>query len=83
MPNVFSKLVLQDWALSALPYVNNVFRQYGKHRTTIQRSIIFILILRSILSIRRLVKSMKKKGTTKPVKNNKNKKVEVKDTIGN
>ncbi|CAO3696731.1 unnamed protein product [Rhizopus microsporus] len=65
MPNVFSKLVLPEWALSTVPYINNIFRQYGKYRTTIQRSIIFVLILRSTLSIRRLILAMKKKETTK------------------
>lgn len=80
MPNVFSKLVLPEWALSTVPYINNIFRQYGKYRTTIQRSIIFVLILRSTLSIRRLILAMKKKETTKvPTESGtRKKKVEVK-----
>ncbi|ORE09286.1 hypothetical protein BCV72DRAFT_66342 [Rhizopus microsporus var. microsporus] len=79
MPNVFSKLVLPEWALSTVPYINNIFRQYGKYRTTIQRSIIFVLILRSTLSIRRLILAMKKKETTKAPKESgtRKKKVEV------
>lgn len=80
MPNVFSKLVLPEWALSTVPYINNIFRQYGKYRTTIQRSIIFVLILRSTLSIRRLILAMKKKETTKVSNESgtRKKKVEVK-----
>lgn len=77
MPNVFSKLAIPNWVLSALPYINNLFRQYGKHRTTVQRSIIFLLILRSILSIRQIVKAMNKKENVKTRKKNNKKKAEV------
>lgn len=62
MPNVFSKLAvpLQEWGLSMVPQVNRLVRGYVKNRTTIQRSILFILILRSILSMRQIIKSIKK-----------------------
>lgn len=72
MPNVFSKLVIQDRIISALSLVKNVVGHYAKHRTTIQRSILFILILRSVLSIRQFIKALKKKSPKKD-----NKKVEV------
>lgn len=60
MPNVFSKLAIQEWGLSMVPHVTRLVRGYGKHRTTIQRSILFILILRSVLSLRQIIKSIKK-----------------------
>jgi hypothetical protein len=81
MPNVFSKLALQEWGLSMLPQITRLMRGYGKHRTTIQRSILFLLVFRSLMSLRQLVKAFKKsnKGdaTTKKRPQTKNKKVEV------
>jgi hypothetical protein len=79
MPNVFSKLALQEWGLSMVPQVTRLMRGYGKHRTTIQRSILFLLIFRSLMSLRQLVKAFKKsnKGDAKKRRETKNKKVEV------
>lgn len=84
MPNVFSKLAvpLQEWGLSMVPQVSRLVRGYAKNRTTIQRSILFILILRSILSMRQIIKSIKKSsaGQAKPKtqqNKQKSKKVEV------
>ncbi|KAF1798933.1 putative ABC fatty acid transporter [Mucor lusitanicus] len=81
MPNVFSKLAIQEWGLSMVPQVMRLVRGYGKHRTTIQRSILFLLIFRSLLSMRQLVKAFKKSNSALPSKKrqpaNKSKKVEV------
>ena len=82
MPNVFSKLAIQEWGLSMVPHVMKLVRGYGKHRTTIQRSILFLLIFRSLLSLRQLVKAFRKSNNDPALKKRdpaakKNKKVEV------
>lgn len=83
MPNVFSKLALQEWGLSMVPHVMRLVRGYGKHRITIQRSILFLLIFRSLLSMRQLVKAFKKSNSDPASKKRhpaaaaKSKKVEV------
>jgi hypothetical protein len=83
MPNVFSKLAIQEWGLSMVPHVMKLVRGYGKHRATIQRSILFLLIFRSLLSLRQLVKAIRKSNNDPALKKRdpaakKNKKVEVK-----
>lgn len=86
MPNVFSKLAIQEWGLSMVPHVMKLVKGYGKHRTTIQRSILFLLIFRSLLSMRQLVKAFRKSNNDPALKKRnqaaaaaakKNKKVEV------
>lgn len=79
MPNVFSKLALQEWGLSMLPHLSKLIKGYGKHRVTIKRSIFLILIFRAILSMRQLVKSIKKSNAQDDSSSRKqNKKVAVK-----
>lgn len=82
MPNVFSKLAIQEWGLSMVPHVMKSVKGYGKHRTTIQRSILFLLVFRSLLSLRQLVKAIRKSNNGPASKKRdpaakKNKKVEV------
>ena len=43
-----------------VPHAVRLAKGYGKHRTTIQRSILFLLLFRSVLAMRRIVKSIKK-----------------------
>jgi hypothetical protein len=90
MPNVFSKLALQEWGLRMVPQVTRLVRGYGKHRTTIQRSILFILILRSVLSIRQIIKTIKRSNAAditnatpekKKARQQQNNKVEVRERM--
>ncbi|GAA5796800.1 hypothetical protein HPULCUR_002175 [Helicostylum pulchrum] len=78
MPNVFSKLALQEWGLSMVPHLSKLIKGYGKHRVTIRRSVLLILIFRAILSMRQLVKSVKKSNAQDDSSSRKqNKKVAV------
>lgn len=84
MPNVFSKLALQEWGLSLLPHVMKVVKTYSRHRLTIQRSILFLFIFRALMSMRQLVKAFQKSQKSdmkKKVKldQQQKKKVEVKE----
>lgn len=85
MPNVFSKLAIQEWGLSMLPHVVSLLKGYSRHRITIQRSILFLFIFRSLMSMRRLTQAFQKSqknDTKKKVKlEQQKKKVEVKKNI--
>lgn len=84
MPNVFSKLALQEWGLSMVPHVSRFVRGYGKHKTTIQRSILFVLLLRAVLSLRQIIQTIKKSNAddAKPsAKRKQNKKVAVRPFV--
>ncbi|KAI7896775.1 ABC transporter transmembrane region 2-domain-containing protein [Mucor mucedo] len=80
MPNVFSKLALQEWGLSMLPHVSRFAKGYARNKTTIQRSILFVLLFRAVLSLRQIIRSIKKSNAddAKPsAKRKQNKKVAV------
>jgi ATP-binding cassette subfamily D (ALD) long-chain fatty acid import protein len=82
MPNVFSKLAFQEWGLSMAPTVAQWIRSYGRHRQTIQRSILLIFLLRSVMSMRQFIIAFRKGGKSKDRKTQKKmqqekKKVEV------
>lgn len=84
MPNVFSKLAVQEWGLSILPHITRVAKVYARNKTTIQRSIIFVLIFRAVLTLRQIILSIKKSNAddAKPsTKRKQNKKVAVKITM--
>ncbi|KAI8994960.1 ABC transporter transmembrane region 2-domain-containing protein [Pilobolus umbonatus] len=85
MPNVFSKLIWQEWGLSITPHISQWAKSYMRNRTTIKRSVMLLLLLRSILSIKQLITAFKKSNNTvnsQGVQERKrNKKVEVNMTF--
>lgn len=82
MPNVFSKLAIQEWGLSMVPHLSRLIKGYSKNRILIRRSALLILFLRALLSMRQVIKSVKKSnGQDDATKRKANKKVAVKYTI--
>lgn len=80
MPNVFSKLALQEWGLSMVPHVSRFAKGYFRNKKTIQRSILFVLIFRALLSLKQVIGSIKKSNADdakSSTKRKQNKKVAV------
>ncbi|KAI7902840.1 ABC transporter transmembrane region 2-domain-containing protein [Cokeromyces recurvatus] len=77
MPAVYSKLASSEWGLFILPHLSQLLKSYRKHRTTIHQSILIIFLLRSLLSLKKLIKAVQKKNTTTTITKKKNEKVQV------